>query len=156
MAGLADDAESARALLTRLRDEGAGARKLAELIEAQHGDPRVVDDPSLLPAAPVVVQLASDEPEALWVASADARTVADAALALGAGRRKKGDPVDPAVGVVMRARIGDRVDPGAPLAEIHARTEADARAAIESLRAAFTLTPAPVTAPGDRYEVVGE
>jgi pyrimidine-nucleoside phosphorylase len=155
MSGLAADAGAARALLTRLRDDGSGARKLAELVEAQHGDPRVVDDPARLAAAPVVHVVASTEAEARWVAQADARAVGDAALALGAGRRAKGDPIDPSVGIVMRARIGDRVEPDAPLAEVHARNQADARAAEVALRRAITLSPEPVAAPADAYEVVG-
>jgi pyrimidine-nucleoside phosphorylase len=155
MSGLAPDADAARATLTRLRDTGEGARRLAELVEAQHGDPRVVDDPSRLPAAPVVHTLANDDGAARWVAAADARKVGDAALGLGAGRRTKKDAVDPAVGIVMRARIGERVEPGAPLADVHARSEADARVAAEALRGAFELSAEPVAAPDDRYEVIG-
>jgi len=155
MSGLAADRDAARATLTRLRDGGEGARKLAELVEAQDGDPRVVDDPSILPAAPVVRTVAMEEGEPRWVAQADARAVGDAALALGAGRRAKGDPIDPAVGIVMRARIGDRVEPGAPLAEIHSRDEAGARQAEVALRAAFVLSAGPVAAPADAYEVSG-
>ena len=155
MAGLAPDGEAARATLTRLRDDGSGARKLAELVQAQHGDPRVVDDLSLLPAAPVVHPVAATDDGPRWVAQADARAVGDAALALGAGRRAKGDPIDPAVGVVMRARIGDRVEPGAPLAEVHARTHADAAQAEAALRQAFALSANPVAAPSDAYEVIG-
>jgi len=155
MSGLAAGRDAARATLTRLRDGGEGARKLAELVEAQDGDPRVVDDPSLLPAAPVVHTVAMEDGGARWVARADARAVGDAALALGAGRRAKGDPIDPAVGIVMRARIGDRLEPSAPLAEIHARDEAGARQAEAALRAAFVLSPEPVAAPADTYEVIG-
>jgi len=155
MSGLAQDAEAARALLTRLRDDGSGARKLAELVEAQDGDPRVVDDPFLLPVAPVVHTVMMDEGEPRWVAQADARAVGDAALALGAGRRAKGDPIDPSVGIVMRARIGDRMEPGAPLADVHARDEAGARQAEAALRAAFALSPEPVAAPADAFEVIG-
>jgi thymidine phosphorylase len=90
-----------------------------------------------------------------WVAQAEARAIGDAALALGAGRKAKGDPIDPAVGIVMRARIGDRLEPGAPLADIHARDEAGARQAEAALRAAFVLSAEPVAAPADEYEVIG-
>jgi pyrimidine-nucleoside phosphorylase len=155
MSGLATDRAEARALLTRLRDDGEGARRLAELVEAQDGDPRVVDDPSLLPSAPVVTTLAMDGDSPRWVAQADARAVGDAALALGAGRRAKHDAIDPAVGIVMRARIGDRLEPGAPLADIHARDEAGARQADAALRDAFVLSPEPVAAVAEEYEVIG-
>jgi pyrimidine-nucleoside phosphorylase len=156
MSGLASSAGEARAALTRLRDSGEGARKLAELVQAQHGDPRVVDDPSVLATAPVIMAMKMEEDGPRWIAEADARAVGDAALALGAGRRKKGDPIDPAVGIVMRARIGDRVEPGQPLADVHARGDADARQAVAALRAAIALSPDPVAAPADAYEVIGE
>ena len=156
MAGLAGDADEARARLTEVRDSGAGARKLTELIEAQHGDARVVDDLSILPTAPVVVTMEAEDAEPRWVAEADARAIGDAALALGAGRRKKGDPVDFAVGVVLRARIGDRVERGQPLAQIHARTETGAEAAVRALRAAVALSAEPASAAADAYEVIGK
>ena len=155
MAGLASSADEARDTLTRLRDSGAGAARLAELIAAQHGDARVVDAPDRLPAAPLVHPVTVDGDGARWIAEAEARAIGEAALALGAGRRKKGDPVDPAVGIVMRARIGDRVEPGQPLAEIHARSEAAAREAEARVRAAIVLSPEPVAAPDDAHEVIG-
>ena len=156
MSGIEPDAAAARARLAELRDSGAGARKLAELVEAQHGDARVVDDPSILAAAPVVVTVEALGDQPRWVAQADARAIGDAALALGAGRRKKGDPIDSAVGILLRARIGDRVERGQPLAEIHARTEAAAEAAVHALRSAFVLSHEPVAAAADAYEVIGK
>lgn len=156
MAGLAADDAEARAVLTRLRDSGEGARLFATLIRAQGGDPAVVDDPGIMPQAPHVVPVAAEGADAAWVAAADARALGDAALLLGAGRRTKADVVDPAVGIVLAARIGDRVEPGQPLAEVHARSEADGRAAAARIRAAFRLVPEPVSAPDAGYEVVGE
>ncbi|HET7459939.1 MAG TPA: thymidine phosphorylase [Longimicrobium sp.] len=156
MSGIEPDRDAARARLAELRDTGAGARKLAELVEAQHGDPRVVDDPSILPAAPVVATVGALGDQARWVAQADARAIGDAALALGAGRRRKGDPIDAAVGIVVRARIGDRVERGQPLAEIHARTEAAAEAAVHAVRSAYVLSHEPVAAEADAYEVIGK
>jgi pyrimidine-nucleoside phosphorylase len=155
MTGLAKDAGEASATLTRLRDSGAGARKLAELVEAQGGDARVVDEPDLLAQAPVVLPVTSGDSEARWVEAADARMIGEAALALGAGRRKKGDPVDPAVGIVMRARIGDRVEPDQPVAEVHARTESDARQAAAALGVALRFSAEPVEPVEDAYEVIG-
>ncbi|HEU0014351.1 MAG TPA: thymidine phosphorylase [Longimicrobium sp.] len=152
MAGLARGDDDARRRLVELRDSGAGARMLATLIQAQGGDASVVDRPDLLPAAPVVREVPAAEGG--WVAEADARAVGDAALALGAGRRTKADPVDPAVGVVVRARIGDRVEAGQPLAHVHARTEHAAEHAIAAVRAAYRLSPERVQAPGDGFETI--
>lgn len=154
MSGLAAAPEEARAALTRLRDTGEGARRFAALVEAQGGDPRVADDPGRLPRAPYVAPF--EATGAGWVARAEARGIGDAALLLGAGRRTKADTVDPAVGIVMRARVGDRVEAGQPLAEIHARSPAQAAVAAERLRAAFGLSPDPVAAPDTAPEVIGE
>jgi pyrimidine-nucleoside phosphorylase len=153
LSGLASTAEEARGKLTALRDSGAASRRMELLVEAQGGDPRVVAHPDLLPAAPVVrTVLAGAEG---WVAEADARGIADAALHLGAGRRQKGDPVDPAVGIVVRARVGDRVAPGVPLADVHARTDAAAEAAEARLREAFSFAAGAVPAADAPYETVG-
>ncbi len=155
LSGLAPDADAARARLAELRDSGAGLAAFAELVRAQGGDPRVVDDPGLLPRAAVVRDVTSDADGDRWVAALDARGVGEAALDLGAGRRAKGDPVDPAVGIVLRARIGDRVAPGAPLAELHARSEAEWEAGAARLRALYRLSSDPVERPAPRYEVIG-
>jgi pyrimidine-nucleoside phosphorylase len=153
LSGLASSADEAVRTLTALRDSGAAARRMEMLVEAQGGDPRVVARPDLLPAAPVVRTVAADADG--WVAEADARTIAEAALQLGAGRLRKGDPVDPAVGIVVLARVGDRLAPGAPLAEVHARTDATAEAAEARLRDAFRLSPEAVAAHAEPYETVG-
>ena len=153
LSGLASSADEAVSKLTALRDSGAASRRMELLVEAQGGDPRVVARPDLLPAAPVVRTVTALAEG--WVAEADARSVADAALGLGAGRRQKGDPVDPAVGVVMRARVGDRVAPGAPLAEVHARSDAAADAAEARLREAFSFAAQAVPAADAPYETVG-
>jgi pyrimidine-nucleoside phosphorylase len=153
LSGLAGSVDEGRARLAELRGSGAGAEAFARLVAAQGGDARVVERPELLAGAPVVRAVAA--PAAGWVAAAEARAVGEAALALGAGRRTKGDTVDPAVGVVMRVRAGDRVEAGDPLAEVHARTEAGAGEAVRRLLAAVPVRDEPA-APGPAgYETVG-
>ncbi|HEX6037861.1 thymidine phosphorylase [Longimicrobium sp.] len=152
MTGLAPSRAEGEQMLIRLRDSGAGAAKLAELIAAQGGDARVVEAPETLAAAPVVRPFAADADG--WVAAADARTIGDAALGLGAGRMTKADAVDPAVGVEVLARIGDRVTAGQPLATVHARTDEAADAAFARLRAAFRLSPESVPAADEPFEIV--
>lgn len=101
---------------------GRAAETFARMVEAQGGDPRVVDDPAaVLPEAPVVRSLRADRSG--WLAAVDAEAVGRAAVGLGAGRRKKGDPIDPAVGLVFRAKIGDHLEGGEEIGEIHARDE---------------------------------
>ncbi|HEU0302931.1 MAG TPA: thymidine phosphorylase [Longimicrobium sp.] len=154
MSGLAANRQEARGTLVRLRDSGAGAATLEALIQAQHGDPRVVRSPDLLPRAPVVRPFTADADGPRWVAAADARGIGDAALMLGAGRRTKADDVDPAVGIVLRARIGDRVEPGQPLADVHARSDGAAEQAFAALRSAFRLSAEPVAEVDAGYETV--
>jgi pyrimidine-nucleoside phosphorylase len=152
LSGLEPDPVRARTRLETLLSSGEAARRFEQLIEAQGGDPRVVEDPSRLDAAPVVIEVPA--PRAGWVARADAREIALTALDLGAGRRVKTDPVDPAVGVVVRARVGDRLESGEPLAAIHARSRPAAEGALRRLHAAFTLSDEPVAAFPDTHETL--
>ena len=92
---------------------GAALERFRRMVEAQGGDPRVVDDPAaVLPAAPVRLPIGATEAGTL--AAVDAEAIGLASGALGAGRQRKGDPVDPAVGIVFTPKIGDRLDRGRP------------------------------------------
>ena len=77
----------------------------------------------------------------------DAEAIGSASVALGAGRIRKGDPIDPAVGLVVRSKIGDRVGTGEPIGEVHARSEEDAAEAARRVLAALTLTDGDVQPP---------
>jgi pyrimidine-nucleoside phosphorylase len=145
LAGVCATPEKAHQSLERLLESGHGAAKLAELIEAQGGDAAVVDQPSRLPQAPVVQPIESSR--AGWIAETDARLIAEAALQLGAGRRRKGDQVDPRVGVRLLAGVGDSVEKGQPIAEVHAASAADAARAEESLLPAYRWAAEPVSRP---------
>jgi pyrimidine-nucleoside phosphorylase len=155
LSGAERSARGARQRLEQLQASGVAAQRFAALIDAQGGDPGVVEDPDRLPTAPVVAVFGAPQREERWVSAADARRIGEAALALGAGRRTKDDTIDLAVGIRLLRKTGDRVEPGEPLAEIHARTHADARAAAEVLRAAYTLEDEPTTPVPVRYESVG-
>lgn len=128
-----------------LRD-GRAAERFRRMVEAQGGDPRVVDAPEdVLPAAPIVVPLQA--PRSGVVEAVAAEEIGRAAVVLGAGRRDKGDPVDPAVGIVIRAKIGDRVEEGEPVGEIHARDTEAAAEAGRRVRDALQIGPDPVEPP---------
>jgi pyrimidine-nucleoside phosphorylase len=123
----------------RRRAEGAVADGSAEAtwrrwLEAQGG----TADESALPSAPVVRELAA--PVAGYVAALSAIDVGNAAVHLGAGRRTKDDRIDHAVGIVVRAKRGDRVEAGQTLAEIHARTEDEARVGAGEVLAAYVIS----------------
>ena len=117
-----------------LRD-GSGLAKLRELVVAQGGDARLVDDPARLPKAPRLETLRA--PKTAYVRALDAEQVGVASVRLGAGREKKGDPIDHRTGIVLHAKVGDRVERGAAIADVHvAGTPADA-AAIAQIQGAF-------------------
>ena len=127
-----DEAEGRRRAEAAMAD-GSALSKYGEWIRAQGGDPEL----DALPVAPVIVALHA--PRAGFVHELKAREVAFAALELGAGRHRAGDPVDHAVGVVCHKKRGDAVEAGEPLAEIHARDEGAVDAARAALLAAYEL-----------------
>ncbi len=131
-------AAAARARVDAAIGSGAAAEHARRWIAAQGGDPRVVDAGlDALERAPVVVPVPA--PRGGVVAEAGALAIGLAAVRLGAGRARKQDPVDPAVGIVLAAKPGDRVETGAPLAHVHARSAAAAAAAADDVVAAFAI-----------------
>ena len=152
LAGKADTPEAARALLEDALGSGAGLRKFKEMIAAQGGDPAVCDDVTLLPQARVVRRVTCGQ--AGCVAAMDTTALGLAAQAMGAGRQKKSDQLDYAVGFVLHARVGDRVEPATPLCTLHARSEADAEAAERAIRAAIRFSDAPVKQPPLCYAII--
>ena len=133
-----DAFEQARSELETLLDGGAGFDRLRALVQAQGGDVRMVDDPDLLPRARLHEVMPA--PRAGWVAQVNALHVAQATLELGAGREKKEDPIDPAVGVVTHVKVGDPIDADAPVFTIHANEERRLIRARSELEAALAIT----------------
>jgi thymidine phosphorylase len=145
MAGLArDEAEGARRARTAITD-GAGLAKLREVVVAQGGDPGQIDDPELLPRAGWVGMIAA--PQSGYIAGIHAEKVGIVSVRLGAGRARKGDPIDPAVGLVIQAKVGDHMEKGQPLIEVHARTATSGKAVRSALLAAYTWSDKPVATP---------
>ena len=136
--GVADGMEKAEAKLRTALESGAGLAKLAEMIAAQGGDPRVTEDLSLLPQAPVRRTVTADRDGV--VSAMDTMRLGYIAQGLGAGRRTKEDVIDPGVGFIMRARLGDHIRAGDPLAEIHARNEDDYEQAAAAIRDTVRIT----------------
>jgi len=142
-----DEAEGRRRAEAAVADGDAEAA-WRRWIEAQGG----TADESALPEAPVVHEVTA--PVAGHVARLDAIRVGLAAMHLGAGRRTKTDQIDHAVGVVVHAKRGDRVEAGEPLAAIHARDDAGARVAAAEVLAAYELQEPPVASRPVLLEVV--
>jgi pyrimidine-nucleoside phosphorylase len=109
-------------LMAAIRDRSA-ARVMQRMIRAQGGDPAVVDNPALLPRAPLVLDVRS--PRSGYITAIDAREIGLLAVALGAGRTRADQPVDPAVGIELVAKPGDPVKKGAALARLHLRNPSE-------------------------------
>ena len=134
-----------RTKLTAALESGAGLKKLAQMIAALGGDPRVTEDVFLLPQAEAVLPVCAAQSG--YIQSVTASEIGRASLLLGAGRIRKEDPIDPAVGIVMAKRIGEWIDAGEPLAHLHVSSHSNPQTAAELVRGAVVLSQEPVVAP---------
>ncbi len=143
--GLAPDEKSARGMLEAAIESGAALQKLADMVQAQGGDPQAVFDPSLLPQAPV--QHSVKAPCSGYITAIEARDVGLVSMHLGGGRATKEDVIDLSVGVVLRGKVGTHLNAGEELAVIHAASESDALQAERELLQCFTFGDAPADRP---------
>jgi pyrimidine-nucleoside phosphorylase len=144
--------EDARRRLEGLLTSGEALSQLEVLVRAQGGDPAPIADQALLPQAPVVRTVVS--PQEGHISQLDAMAVGLSAADLGAGRKKKGDPVDHAVGIVLHRKIGEPVKQGEELCTIHARSQEDAERAEASLLEGYAWEKEPVEPPPLVYRIV--
>jgi len=145
LAERATSEEEARRMLLSALEEGRAWEKFKEWIAAQGGDVAVVEDPSLLPQARLIEEVKS--PHSGYLARIDALEVGLTAMLLGAGRERKGEPIDHAVGVVLHRKVGDYVNEGEPLLTIHANDKTRLVEARERLLAACEWSEEPVQPP---------
>jgi pyrimidine-nucleoside phosphorylase len=129
------EAEAREKLSLALRD-GSALAVARRMVHAQGGDPRAVDDPSVFPRAKVLAPLTATAGG--YITAVDTHAVGVCGVVLGAGRTRTEDPIDPSVGFVFSRTVGDRVEPGDVLAELHVRSEDDLAVARERLGRAFT------------------
>jgi len=121
---------------------GDALEKFTEFVQAQGGDPSLIEHPDRLPEAPVVKPLLTQCSG--WITDIDAREVGLVAVDLGGGRKRKEDAIDPRVGVVFKTKVGDRIELLDPILEVHAASESDAERALERLEAGITIGWEPV------------
>jgi pyrimidine-nucleoside phosphorylase len=119
LAGVERDLQAATARVRNALASGAGVEKFRQIIENQHGDPKVIDDYSRLPTAPERETVIASRDGV--VTEMHAERVGEAAVVLGAGRDRLDATIDPAVGFTIVAAIGAKVRTGDPLVEIHHR-----------------------------------
>ncbi len=145
--------EEAREVAQAQLLEGAGYRKLKEVIEAQGGNAQVLDKFELLPNATGAREITS--PRAGFVSAINAEDVGRAAAIIGAGRESKDDTIDPAVGVILEVKVGEKVEAGSVLCRLYYTGEGRLEEAAEVIEDAFRISSHP---PEEReliLEVVG-
>jgi pyrimidine-nucleoside phosphorylase len=129
--------DAARRSMEVAISSGRAAEKFQEIIEAQGGNPGVVDDPAALPQA-LACEL-FPAPRAGVVARVEPRTIGRGIIALGGGRSRMGDTIDPTVGFVISVKPGDWVTAGEPMATVFARDRAGVETGLHSLRSAIVV-----------------
>ena len=135
--GLEKDRSAARARLEKSVRSGRALETLARIIEAQGGNPAVVEDPGLLPQADAVEVFSA--PESGLVERVEPRILGEAIVAMGGGRRVVSDSVDPSVGLVITVKPGDAVERGQPIASVFARDADGIALGMDALRRAIVL-----------------
>jgi pyrimidine-nucleoside phosphorylase len=145
LGGVVPSLEPARTRARHALTSGAGLRKFQEVIEEQGGDPHVCDEPWRLPRARETVDLLAEDDGR--VARLGCRAIGHAAMLLGAGRETVDSRIDPAVGIVLRKKVGELVMPGEPLLTVHLNDRRRLDEAMAILRAAVKVAPE-VTPPG--------
>jgi len=132
-----------RQLSKQLVDSGKALDKFREMVRLQGGDPRSVDDLSLLPKAQHTLEVTS--PKSGFLTAIQCEQTGVACVILGGGRERKEDSVDPSVGFVLHKKVGDEVAQGESLCTVHYNSESRAARAKALLEASFQIGDAPPT-----------
>jgi len=136
--GIAKDVEDGKTRMLEALESGAGLAKLKEMINAQGGEGRICDDLAYLPHAAYKISVPALQDG--YVAEMDTTAIGYCAQALGAGRQKKTDIIDPAVGLIMDVRLGDAVKAGDSLATLYLNRRELAGDAVERMQKAIVIS----------------
>ena len=140
LGGVAETIAEGKQQSAELISSGKAMEKFRRMVELQGGDARVIDDTRRLPQAQHSVQVASAK--AGYLAAMQCEQIGTACVILGGGRERKEDSVDPAVGIVLHKKVGDRVAAGEAIATIYYNAEAQAARARQLIGASCTITDA--------------
>jgi pyrimidine-nucleoside phosphorylase len=134
--------DEARELAQQKLLDGSGYRKLKDVIAAQGGEPQVLDRFELLPNATGAQEITTSRGG--YVSAIDAELIGQASSMVGAGRNTKEDEIDPAVGVILEVKVGQKIDPSSILCRIYYTSEEHLEAASELVEDAFKISQQPV------------
>jgi len=137
LAGKVRNPEDGQKEMEKILSSGAGFEKFRQMIAAQGGDLKYIDNPDLLPQAKYTKEIYA--PKGGYLKDIDALQVGRLAVHIGAGRSEKGEAIDPGVGVLLNCKVGERVKKGALLATLFINNEADIAASEKELSHAFLI-----------------
>lgn len=146
LGGVCQSREQAQATLQSAIESGAALDSFRALVEAQGGDPRVVDDSGLLPSAAQSHTLCNEAAESVYVAGIDALLAGQAARLLGAGRAHADAVIDHAVGLRFHKKVGDLVASGEPICQVYYNNADTLQPALSRLGSAISYASAPFAA----------
>ena len=118
--------------------DGSAYQKFKKVVQAQGGNPQALDRFELLPNATGMREVSS--PRGGYVTSIDAEDIGIASNMIGAGREKKDDPIDPAVGIILEVKIGEKVEAGSILCRLYYTKEDRVEEAAEMVEDAFRIS----------------
>lgn len=142
LAGHAQDMQSAAEMVVKTIEDGSALKKFGEFVEAQGGNGDIIYDEGILPSAPVCIEAKTCERG--FVAGINTKKIGMASLELGGGRETKESSINPAVGVVLKKKVGDKVEEGECIAEIYADNMDTGLVAEQMVRTAFEISKTPV------------
>ncbi len=142
LGGKAKDKEEGKIKLKEALASRKALEKFREFILAQAGEVKVVEDLNLLPQARFKESWVAKEE--VYIAELPAERLGQVAMKLGAGREKKGQDIDLAVGLVLGGKVGDRIEKGEPIVTVYANDGKKLKGALEELKAFIKLSPDPV------------
>jgi pyrimidine-nucleoside phosphorylase/thymidine phosphorylase len=130
--------DEARRLAEQKLVDGSGYKKFKQVVAAQGGNPQALDKFELLPNATGMREIAS--PRGGYVSVIDAEDIGVASNMIGAGRERKEDPIDPAVGIILEVKVGEKVDAGSVLCRLYYTREEGVEEAAEMVEDAFRIS----------------
>ncbi len=144
--------ENAKGQLFQLLNDGSALKKFRQMVEFQGANPQVVDSFEMLPTASAEFVISS--PRAGYVSRIAADDIGQAAMLLGAGRETMESKLDPAVGIVLEHKVGDRIQAGEPLCAIYYNSDTHLEEASQTVEDAFRISATASEAPALIYEVI--
>ena len=138
LAGKGENIEKNKQKMLEQIQTGKALAKFKELVQNQNGDISYIDNPNLFKKAKYILPVVSDKTG--YIKKLDAKMVGEISVALGAGRIKKEDKIDEAVGIILKKKIGDKVEVGEILGYIHANDEQKGKNAVNVLLASYEIS----------------